>query len=587
MSVIECDVREFEDKDAQHNISARQIRLDYEARQHAAQAQQAPTDSAQTADTHAQALQVVPTVTGRAQTRWPSGRRGDEVKKEDGGAASKGTPQAKDANKPKKRHIGVDPEDTGDEELAQSHFLSTKHAKRVPGQIDNCVECGVRFTVTPYTNAAPEEVYSGGGLLCAKCAKDVIGSKKLNGRSTVSREKRRQIQSKLLDGHKQRGAKSLLQLCIEKVAKHINQIDDFGDMPPQVLDRLSRILSKSRAIDSTTIQLFLKPDIDVVSIYDCSKLEVNDYKKMLAFAPVISSLTLLNASQFQNPAMEYFTQRIKALKKLHLHSANLIDDTHWQSFFIAHGGSLESLRLEFLDHFFTLDTIKIAVSECTGLKSLRLEHLNHLTDDDAVGELSKLGRLEHLTIRLGQDVTSGALMALIEAIGNNLRTLAIKDCACLDRSVLTAIQTNCHRITHLKLTGADKLPFSEFSTLFSNWQNPPLIKIDLSEVGSLNTRAKSDQDMDVVGAHDALESLMAHSGDRLEKLDLHSCRPVSHAALCSAFTEAVTYPRLKKVDLSFIQDVDDFVVESIVRCCPKMDFLTVSLLASSSLWQPI
>ena len=292
------------------------------------------------------------------------------------------------------------------------------------------------------------------------------------------------------------------------------------------------------------------------------------------------SLTLLNASQFQNSVMDYFTQRIKTLEKLHLRSANLIDDVRWQSFFIAHGGLLESLRLEFLDVFFTLDTIKVMVSQCKRLKSLRLEHLNHLTDDDAICELSKLKKLEHFTVRLGHDVTSQSLVALIEAIGKNLRTLAIKDCACLDRSVLIAIRTNCHRITHLKLTGADKFSFSEFSTLFTNWQNPPLTKIDLSTVGTFNTGAKSDEDMGVAGTHDTLESLMIHSGNRLEKLDLHSCRPINHAALCSAFTEVVTYPRLEKVDLSFIQDVDDFIVGSIARCCPKLEFLTVSLLAS-------
>jgi hypothetical protein len=157
----------------------------------------------------------VPTVASRTRRRQESTRKADEDKKENGGAASKGKPQAKEAKKAKRRRLGIDPEDTGDEELAQSHFLSAKRAQRAPGQIDNCVECGVRFTVTPYTNAAPEDAYPDGGLLCAKCAKGVIGSKKLNGRSTVSREKRRQIQRNLLDGYKQRGAKSLLQICIE------------------------------------------------------------------------------------------------------------------------------------------------------------------------------------------------------------------------------------------------------------------------------------------------------------------------------------------------------------------------------------
>jgi DNA repair protein RAD7 len=296
--------------------------------------------------------------------------------------------------------------------------------------------------------------------------------------------------------------------------------------------------------------------------------------------------------------MDYFTQRIKGLKKLHLHSANLIDDAHWQLFFVTYGGSLESLRLEFLDESFTLDTIKVMASRCTRLKSLRLERLNHLADDDdAVCELSKLKELEHLTIRLGQGVTSGALIALIEAIGGNLHTLAIKDCACLDRSVLTAIRINCHLITHLKLTGTDNLPFTEFSILFSNWQNPPLTRIDLSAVGTFNTEAKSGHNTGTAaGAFNTGTAIgifnteakschntgtkpdeeMAHSGSRLEKLDLHSCRPISHAALCSTFTEVATYPRLERADLSFIQDVDDFVVGSIARCCPKLEFLTVS-----------
>jgi DNA repair protein RAD7 len=273
--------------------------------------------------------------------------------------------------------------------------------------------------------------------------------------------------------------------------------------------------------------------------------------------------------------MDYFIQRIKSLRKLRLHSANLIDDDRWQSFFVKHGESLETLRLEFLDEFFTLDTVKVMVNQCPRLKSLRLEHLSHL-NDDAVRELAKLTELEHFTVRLGLDVDSQTLITLLEAFGRNLRTLAIKDCACLDRSVLTAIRTNCHRVVHLRLSGTELLPFGAFSVLFNDWKNPALTKVDLSSVRTLDLGEKSDEDSDPVGP---LKALMAHSGKRLEKLDLHSSRPISHEDLCSAFAEGNTYPILGNIDLSFVQAVDDFVVRNLVRYCPKLEFLTVSFLS--------
>jgi DNA repair protein RAD7 len=129
--------------------------------------------------------------------------------KPSGKTASGGKPRAKGGKRFKRRRLGVGPEDTGDDDLTQSYHSPIK---RMPGQIDNCVECGVRFTVTPYSKAAPEGLYEAGGLFCAKCANAVLGPKKPTNRN---RERRRQAQSNLLDGRSQRGAKSLLQLCIE------------------------------------------------------------------------------------------------------------------------------------------------------------------------------------------------------------------------------------------------------------------------------------------------------------------------------------------------------------------------------------
>ena len=85
--------------------------------------------------------------------------------------------------------------------------------KPLPGQLENCELCEKRFTVTAYSKTGPE-----GGLLCAQCSKEQEAQKKKDQKpknQVVGRDKRRQVQSSLLDGIVQNGAKTLQELCIK------------------------------------------------------------------------------------------------------------------------------------------------------------------------------------------------------------------------------------------------------------------------------------------------------------------------------------------------------------------------------------
>ena len=65
----------------------------------------------------------------------------------------------------------------------------------------------------------------------------------------------------------------------QRVADSINDIDEFGDLPPSLLNRLSQILSKRRVLTPRTLDLFLRPDVDTVAIYDCaSKSDIFIFK---------------------------------------------------------------------------------------------------------------------------------------------------------------------------------------------------------------------------------------------------------------------------------------------------------------------
>lgn len=142
-----------------------------------------------------------------------------------------------------------------------------KKQKKLPGQLENCELCGKRFTVTPYSKAGPE-----GGLLCTPCGKEMAKEAKATEKANkpVVRKGRRKIESNRLDGNTFRGSKTLQQLCIEKLAKHAEDIDELGEMPSGIMNRLSEIFSKKRAMNSTTFKLFLQPDMDTVRIHEAA-----------------------------------------------------------------------------------------------------------------------------------------------------------------------------------------------------------------------------------------------------------------------------------------------------------------------------
>lgn len=157
--------------------------------------------------------------------------------------------------------------DSGDEyndDLAQDMY---RKSAPLPGQLENCELCSKRFTVTPYSKTGLD-----GGLLCNPCGKESAADSKPDkkGKKPVAGRKRRKLESDRLDGIVTHGAKTLQQLCVEKVAQHHTDVEEFGDIPEVLLDRLSEIFSKQRVLNPKTLGLFLRPDLETVAIHDCA-----------------------------------------------------------------------------------------------------------------------------------------------------------------------------------------------------------------------------------------------------------------------------------------------------------------------------
>ncbi|ORY71713.1 uncharacterized protein BCR38DRAFT_359406 [Pseudomassariella vexata] len=558
---------------ASQNISANRIRADAEARRNAAAAANNQGGSNGTANTANGA-----TATGdvdddneeeAAEVQVPSAARSRaEAQKRKRQAEAIDKIQKSKAFKRRKRNN----EDSDSDDLARAIFQ--EKSAPLPGQMENCEICDKRFTVTPYSRAGPN-----GGLLCSKCSKDFAkddeGVNKLKKKkSGPAGASRRKLQSRILDGMYAVGAKSLMTLCIETLAKNIELASDLGDLPPFLVDRIARILSKRRLLTSQCLDLFLQPNTEDVTVYDGSYLTANDYIRIFQTASRLKNLKLRNAVQFKDEVMMYLISRNLVLHSIHLHGANLLSEDSWNAYLEAKGKTLQSLQVYYTDKHFGNGVVATLKDRCPKLKRLKIAH-NQKVTNDGVEHIAKLEGLEHLSLKLLQPKATEPYIKVVQGIGQGLCTLSLKDVPDLDDRVLDAIHEHCRSLSKLRITDSEVMTDAGFARLFKDWANKPLLFVDFQKCRHVDS-TKPRENPHMVGlCSDGFRALMKHSGKRLRYLNIHACRHISREAFEEMFSDTEVYPDLLELEISFCENVTDFVVGSIFRSCPKLKELNV------------
>lgn len=261
------------------------------------------------------------------------------------------------------------------------------------------------------------------------------------------------------------------------------------------------------------------------------------------------------------------------IKHLQLEAANLVSDEKWRHFFSRHGQQLETLKLSWLDFSMDDETIAHLAKQCPNITRLKLKKLFKI-GDQSLESIAEMKKLEHLTLRLVQPTNAEQLFNLITAVGPNLRTLSLEKFENADDSVLQSIHKNCRRLSKFRFTENDLCTDRGVVDLFTSWANPPLSSLDLASNRDLDY-TNPDGPEDPTGlASEGFKALMRHSGSRLERLDISSCRHITHAAFLETFDGVKTYSFLKDLNISFLTRVDTPVVAGIFKSCPKLRKLT-------------
>ena len=479
----------------------------------------------------------------------------------------------KDKQKQKKKGKKGDDYDEDDEENEDGDYEDDfarnmyKKAKPAPGQFEHCEVCSKRFTVTPYSKEG-----SDGGLLCTPCGKELAKDLKKEQKA-VSKpvgRKRRKVESDKLDGVASGGAKTLQQLCIEKVAKHHEDIDELGEMPQSILERLSQIFSKNRVMKPRTLPLFLRPDLESVVVHDAAYLEAENYQQMFAVVPNMKRLVLANCCQLKDESMEYMLDRCHQLQHVQLYAANLVTEEMWHKFFRVAGPELRVLKLKWLDAAFEDLVMQDVVKYCTKLERLKLKLVRRL-GEDALSAIAKLPSLKHVSLQISRDVSPEILVNLVTQRGHNLETLSLEKFIDADDTVLAAIHTHCTRLSKLRFSENDTASDGAFTALFTDWSNPPLTFADFNSTRDVDPNMNSGPEEDPIGlGSTSFRALMKHSGTALKHLDISSCRHIDLGAFMDVYNGSENYPDLEYVNVSFCNRIDTSVVAGIFRSCPEL-----------------
>ncbi|KAI1117163.1 hypothetical protein F5Y14DRAFT_373070 [Nemania sp. NC0429] len=552
---------------ASHNISASRIQSDAAARRAAAPARRSSDASASAAASgQAQDDEVDNVVSDRAAATTARRARDQKRKKQE---------EAIDKIKKSrayKRRRGLGSESDNDLALA---LLSEKMAP-LPGQMSNCEVCGKRFTVTPYTRSGPE-----GGLVCVPCgkelAKDEDANKKPNKKRAAAAPKggvgRRKIQSRILDGTYYVGAKPLMTLCIEKLANNIDLADDLGDLPQPVIDRIARLLSKSRLLDARTLNLFLQSHHETINVYDAAKLSSDDFIKIFQFVPQLKNLKLRNAIQFTDRVMQYLADRNISLESIYIHGANLLGEDMWIDFLTRKGPHLKSLQVYYTDRHFSDNAVGQLSELCPNLSRLKICH-NQQLSDKGIRCIATVDKLEHLSLQCIRRTTTDPYVHVINTIGRQLQTFSIRNVADVDDRLLDAIHENCINLSKLRITDSEFMTDAGFARLFRGWKNKPLEFLDLQKCRHVDSGKPRDNEHKIGLCSEGFEALMEHSGNGLRYLNIHACRHISRETFEKVFSNKI-YANLRYLEISFCEHVNDFIVGSIFRCCPSLQEVNV------------
>ncbi|KIK68104.1 hypothetical protein GYMLUDRAFT_54785 [Collybiopsis luxurians FD-317 M1] len=479
-----------------------------------------------------------------------SGYNSDELDEPEEPASKRKKASASTAAAKAKAKKAAQKDDDSDDDAYTALSKSMRaNAKPPNGSIERCAECKKEFSVSKYTIAA----IPGPGFLCHSCAKK-LGNDPFK-KPVALRKRTKAADKRNVVNFEERRLPTLVSMCIimtiwpihvypQIISNHINDIEAFGDIGSVNMDAISKAISKKRSLTPDNVHLFYGAENTSLILYDVTTLITLGYLN-----PNLTSLRLDYCGLISDEVINSWCSSLPNLAHLQLLGPFLVRAPAWIAFFKAHT-QLQSFLITQSPRF-NLECLQILVDTSSkSLTRLGLREVGLLSDDFLAPITSLSGQLTYLDIsEPSASCSEEGINKLLAATGPTLTSLNLSGhCELSDRVLKYGILPNTTNLIELSLSNLPLLTDDGVASFFADWSNSPLTAVDLSRNPALSTKS--------------LIELLNHSGEGLHLLNINGLKDVSATALSNIAKQAKD---LRKIDLGWCREVDDFVVKAILE----------------------
>lgn len=277
--------------------------------------------------------------------------------------------------------------------------------------------------------------------------------------------------------------------------------------------------------------------------------------------PSLRNLRLDFCGHMDDTVASAWAAALPNLRRVELLGPFLVRANGWQTFFRAHP-DLEGFLITQSPRF-DIDCMRVLVESCPKIRELRLKEVGKLSDEFLV-ELKPLGgQLTHLDLSYpgrSDALNEAALIELMSHVGSALEHLDLSGHAAVGDAVLfRGLKPHARTLKALTLADCLEVTDAGVAEFFESWQ-----------AGTRLSTLNLSRNPDLKDA--ALKALLAHSGEELVELNINGWKDVSEDALKGVSQKA---SKLRKLDVGFCREVDNFFVKDVLDRCPDIKEIKV------------
>lgn len=469
----------------------------------------------------------------------------------------------------------VKPEDVEDEQLDQVSSEST--------------ETDDELTSTPFDKRlrsvgadSDEEEYDVDDTSVKKpriMPRQTVKDEKKKTQILQNRRKKRRKAADILDRRTDK-LPTLQDMCIRRISENIYKLEKdtnedksisfdhirkvLGGISTDNLKNLAKALSKNRALNDHTLQLFLKTDLHELTFHDCSKLSSEGYRILSIFSPHLTKLSLQMCGQLNNEALLYIAEKLTNLTSINLDGPFLINEETWDLFFQKMKGRLREFHVSNTHRFIDLSLSSLLRNCGADLVSLGLSRLDSVFNYSLLPQYLNNKEFHTLSIKNPfneEDFSDEVIINILGQIGSTLRHLSLSGCTELTDSTLingmAAFLEKRGNLETLELEELTSITTDGLVYLCSKVSMPLLKRCSFRRCIQIDDAA-------------TIELFLNSAKDSLEYINLNSLNKLTEETFA-----IMSCPNLTHLDLSFVRAIDDLLVEQISRQNPKLRLMEV------------